>query len=357
MAIINFSDLNNGDKINLGADKLVFDGGIDAADVAIGSTRAGLVLSVGGTSITLKVWVIGNLHGDQVAFGNSSELLVGDAQFTLNNDNNANLLSSFFLGNDNHDQILGLGGDDDMSGGEGNDKIYGNAGRDILKGDGDDDVLDGGTMNDQIFGGLGNDTIKITGANTGNDRVKGGEGNDEIFYSGASREWKQRIDGEAGNDVVHGGKGDDRLWGGADNDTVTGFGGDDLIIGGLGADLLDGKQGKDTYRITAADSPSIVGEFDNVLHFYTGKDIFDLDLVGTSINYIEQALSTDDFGAAAAKAVELFITNEGLKDYVFIAGLTRGWLFGEFTGDNTPDLAIEIGNGVGLDRLDFNDII
>jgi Ca2+-binding RTX toxin-like protein len=283
-------------------------------------------------------------------------LLVGDTTFALGNDNKANLLSSFFLGDDHDDQIRGMGGDDDMTGGEGNDLMFGNAGRDILRGEGDDDTLDGGTMNDQIFGGDGSDTVNITGSNTGNDRVRGGDGNDEIFYSGGSREFRQRIDGEGGTDVVHGGKGNDRLWGGDGNDTVFGFGGDDRIIGGLGADLLDGKQGDDTYVIAAADSPSIDGEFDRILHFGR-KDVLDLDLVGTAVNYIEEGLSTDDFGEAAAKAVELLVANEGFKDYVFIAGISRGWLFGEFTGDNTPDLAIQIEDAESLKDLDFTHII
>jgi Ca2+-binding RTX toxin-like protein len=356
MAVINFSALNNGDKISLGGDTLVFDGGIDAADVSIGQVKAGVTLSVGGITIILKDWVIGNLNSAQIMFGNGSELLVGNTLFGLGGDNNANLLAPFFLGDDNHDQIRGMGGDDDMSGGEGNDLIFGQGGDDTLNGDGDDDTLNGGIGDDKIFGGEGNDTIRIDDADTGHDKVKGGTGDDEILYSNASRAAKLRLDGEAGNDTVHGGRGDDKLFGGDDIDTVFGFGGDDHIEGGNGADTLDGMAGKDTYLIKATESPPAADGFDTV-KFVAADDTFDLDLAGTKQNYIEEDFSTADFAAALAKATAVLIQQEGLKDYVFLYGADGGWLFGEYTGDNTPDIAIRIENGFAEDHLDFKDII
>ena len=57
------------------------------------------------------------------------------------------------------------------------------------------------------------------------------------------------------------------------------------------------------------------------------------------------------------EAVNLLVQNEGLKDYVFIAGKSVGWLFGEFTDDINFDVAVKIQNGGSLASLDFSDII
>jgi Ca2+-binding RTX toxin-like protein len=296
MAVINFSTLADGAKFKLGGDNLVFDGGISAADVSIAELGNGVELSVGAKSILLKNWTIGNLNSAQVTFNNGSELMVGDTLFGLAGDNNANMLEPFFPGNENRDQLRGMGGDDELTGGEGDDLLFGQGGNDTLNGQGDADWLDGG-------------------------------------------------------------KGNDTLNGGDDKDILKGFSGDDIIVGGAGADRLDGGSGADTFQITAADSPNGAGLFDKVVEFISGSDRFDLDVAGTADNYIEKRLKTDAYADALTKATELLVANDGLKDYVFIAGNSKGWLFGEFSGDMTFDLAIEILNGNGLGKLDFSDII
>lgn len=296
MAVINFSALKDGKKIDLGGDNLVFDGGISAADVSIAELRNGVELSVGAKSVLLKNWVTGNLNSAQVTFNNGSELMVGDTLFALGGDNNANMLEPFFPGNDRRDQLRGMGGDDELTGGEGDDLIFGQGGNDILNGQGDADWLDGG-------------------------------------------------------------KGNDTLNGGSDKDTLKGFSGNDILVGGGEADRLDGGSGADTFQIAAADSPNGVGLFDKVVEFISGSDKFDLDLAGTATNYIEKRVKTDSYADALTKATELLVANDGLKDYVFIAGNSRGWLFGEFSGDMTFDLAVEILNGNGVGKLDFSDIV
>src|SRR5687768_16173815 len=112
MAVINFSALKNGKKLDLGADNLSFDGGISAAEVSIAQQDNGVQLSVGTKSVLLKNWEIGNLNSAQVTFGNGSELMVGDTLFALNDDNKDNMLEPFFPGNPNRDQLRGMGGDD-----------------------------------------------------------------------------------------------------------------------------------------------------------------------------------------------------------------------------------------------------
>lgn len=75
------------------------------------------------------------------------------------------------------DTIFGLGGDDWLSGGNGNDRLFGGAGNDVLFGDSQNDFLSGGTGNDTLFGGLYHDTLK---GGAGADRIDGGEHSDVL---------------------------------------------------------------------------------------------------------------------------------------------------------------------------------
>ncbi|HMC12232.1 MAG TPA: hypothetical protein VKH44_13115, partial [Pirellulaceae bacterium] len=82
----------------------------------------------------------------------------------------------------------------------------------------------GDAGNDHITGGSGDDVL-IGGA--GNDHVNGGSGDDLIR-------------GNQGNDKLQGCDGDDILVGDAGNDDLIGDGGRDLLIGGAGNDHLVG---------------------------------------------------------------------------------------------------------------------
>jgi hypothetical protein len=107
--------------------------------------------------------------------------------------------------------IYGLGGDETIVGGRGNDQLGARNG---------DNRLFGGPGNDMLFGGSGNDVLN------------GGPGND----------W---LEGGPGNDVLNGGPGNDRLQGGPGNDVLNGGPGNDLLVAGPGRDLLNGGPGDD----------------------------------------------------------------------------------------------------------------
>src|SRR5262245_50715092 len=96
----------------------------------------------------------------------------------------------------------------------------------------------------QAFGLNGNDSITLDEANgplpsanlfgnAGNDTLTGGSGNDQLF-------------GQAGNDTLLGKGGNDFLFGGADNDVLTGGDGDDQVFGEAGNDRLIWNPGDDT---------------------------------------------------------------------------------------------------------------
>ncbi|MEZ5871926.1 MAG: calcium-binding protein [Nitratireductor sp.] len=113
---------------------------------------------------------------------------------------------------DTGEQVAGLGGSDNITGGLGNDIIGGGSGMDTIHGGGGNDVIDGGADGDTLNG------------DAGDDFINGGSGGDQI-------------DGGADNDIIDGGLGDDGIDGGTGNDT---------IYGGLGSDIIHGGDGDDT---------------------------------------------------------------------------------------------------------------
>ncbi len=171
-------------------------------------------------------------------------------------------------------QLEGLAGGDLLSGGMGNDiliggadfdQLYGNPGDDRLYADevaptdqliaalevqADDDHyrepyrlgdvganvdLHGGIGDDQIFGSAAGESI-VGGDN--DDLIAGGGGNDFILGD--------RFDSEVfGADLMYGGMGDDFISGDIGDDIGHGGGGEDYLLGGSGADALFGGAGDD----------------------------------------------------------------------------------------------------------------
>jgi VCBS repeat-containing protein len=107
--------------------------------------------------------------------------------------------------------ILGLGGQDRLTGGGLADTICGGSGDNTLTGGAGNDLLVGGPTRDTLDGGTGDDTILALG----------------------------------GDDLLNGGADNDTLDGGADNDTLNGNDGNDRLTGGAGRDRFDGGAGAD----------------------------------------------------------------------------------------------------------------
>jgi Ca2+-binding RTX toxin-like protein len=89
-------------------------------------------------------------------------------------------------------QILGLTGNDTLTGnsladiiegGVGNDRLFGLGGNDILNGGDGNDSLDGGNGDDYVSGEIGNDTLF---GSSGSDFFNGGAGTDVANYSSFS---------------------------------------------------------------------------------------------------------------------------------------------------------------------------
>jgi Ca2+-binding RTX toxin-like protein len=109
-------------------------------------------------------------------------------------------------------------------------------------------------------------------------RVIFGASVSEADINGSSRD--DRLYGGAGNDTVSGGDGDDYLEGNADNDTLKGGKGkdeleggqgDDTLIGGSGDDKLYGGKGSDSYRFEAGEGTDTIKDSDGLGSVYVSE--------------------------------------------------------------------------------------
>lgn len=189
---------------------------------------------------------------------------------TLNGTAQSN---DFLYGGADQDVLVGLQGDDFLFGQSGNDVLQGGDGRDQLFGGAGNDWLDGGTGANLLVGGAGNDVYRVTSfddvvneyANNGSDLVRttmaslsllsGRVGQydsiEDLAYigsgafQGTGNALNNRIVGGRGNDLLSGEAGADLLRGGRGNDTLQGGVGSDTLEGGAGADQLNGGAGVD----------------------------------------------------------------------------------------------------------------
>jgi serralysin len=120
----------------------------------------------------------------------------------------------------------------------------------------------GGTPgNDQLTGGDGDDYIF---GNGGSDTMSGGNGNDQIYSTNIDRAGAPDLlgdvmNGGAGNDIMFGDDGNDRLNGNGGNDQLNGKGGNDWLNGGDGNDTIDGGAGNDMAIYAGARDTYTVG--------------------------------------------------------------------------------------------------
>jgi Ca2+-binding RTX toxin-like protein len=111
----------------------------------------------------------------------------------------------------------------------------------VIEGDAGNDDLQGGDGDDDVEGDEGRDVVA---GGLGDDEREGGPGNDRLLPSpGNDRQF-----GNGGNDFVSGGAGNDRQNGGAGADRIIGGAGRDSQNGGPGRDRCNGGAGNDSAR-------------------------------------------------------------------------------------------------------------
>ncbi|GAA0655121.1 VCBS domain-containing protein [Brevundimonas lenta] len=165
--------------------------------------------------------------------------------------------------------IVGSAFDDLLVGGTHDDHLSGGLGRDTLLGGAGDDVLSGGQgLANQLQGGAGNDLYILDANDTvvelagqGHDTVEArigawvmGANIENMYYAGPGRfigtgnALDNMILGGDGNDILRGGGGDDQLYGGSGEDTVAlrgAVGAYTITEEGIGWRIVDSVAGRD----------------------------------------------------------------------------------------------------------------
>ncbi|PLX39331.1 MAG: hypothetical protein C0606_02050 [Hyphomicrobiales bacterium] len=276
---------------NSGNDLLV---GLGAKDVL----RGGLgndTLNGGAQNDTLD----GGGGNDTAIFSGSGKITVdlrktGD-QNTWQGSDKLTGIENVTSGNGN-DKLIGNNGLNTLVGNNGNDALFGLGAQDVLRGGGGNDTLNGGSQNDTLDGGGGVDTAVFSGSgnitvdlrktgnqNTGQgsdkltaiENVTSGGGNDRLTgKAGANKlvgnNGNDTLSGLNGNDLLLGGNNNDKLFGGNQNDTLKGGGGADTLRGDAGNDQLFGQAGVDTFVFDDG-----FGK-DRILDYNDNADIIDL---------------------------------------------------------------------------------
>ena len=259
------------------------------------------------------------------------------------------------------------------------------------------DALNDSALNDSILSLGGNDTV--TALRGGDDRVSAGDGRDwvdagignDLIEGGTDGTY----DGQIGGDVLHGGVGDDEIYGEektalADalqhgnseagtnelGEFVSGGDGNDWIISSGGNDLLSGGSGKDLI-IAGAGNDDIWGDSEyraglgwNTTRWVSGNDLsatFNSSYSG-SVRLTDGSVGGDD--VIYSGAGEDWVSGEAGDDFidggagddvlygmqgldVLIGGDGDDWITGDFASGQTglEESADYLDGGQGIDHL------
>ncbi|WP_054464452.1 Calx-beta domain-containing protein [Planktothricoides sp. SR001] len=186
-------------------------------------------------------------------------------------------------------QILGLSGQDNLTGTTAADQINGNQGTDTINGSNGDDTLWGGKGSDQIDGGADNDLIY----------------------------------GNKDNDILNGGDGNDTLHGGQRRDILTGGAGDDILAGELGQDILTGDAGNDTFILAGGEFAALsLPQADVIMDFTLGDKI---GLAG-GLAFADLTLETISLSLNNAAAITATALKAGGNYLGIVAGIAPATL-------------------------------
>ncbi len=231
------------------------------------------------------------------------------------------------------------------------DYIVGGDGSQYLSGGAGADTLVGGGGADTLVGGAGFDTVSYFNApsavsvdlNTGRGTLGDAKGD---TYSGI-----ERVDGSNWNDIIRGSNRDEYLSGGNGNDTLIADrfsdgltkGGNDVLVGGLGADKMWGGGGSDRFVFaTLSDSGKVMSAADLIYDFTRG-DLLDFSQIDARVDvggdqafaYVGSNLFT---GSGQIRS-----WNDGMDTYVAVNA----------TGDHMPEMLVVLSGVVPLTSIDF----
>jgi Ca2+-binding RTX toxin-like protein len=313
--------------------------------------------------------------------------------------------------------IFGDRHDNWINGGTGDDTLVGGSGRDSLFGGDGNDWLDGGAHVDVMRGGLGDDTYvahqtgdrileeadagidtvlsyartfklganvevgmimsterahmngnaldNVIYAGTGNNVMNGGAGTDTVSYEfGVSGDAGVRVSlasggvrdtGGSGRDKVHnfenlvGSMNDDWLGGDSGDNMLSGLAGDDTLLGAEGKDTLEGGDGNDTFDFDAVtDMSTDPAATDVITDFTAGEDLIDL----SGIDAMAGTLEDDGFTFIGAADFSADATGE--LRYTFDADTGIGTLSGSTDADADAEFVVQV---VGVTELAAADLV
>ena len=149
-----------------------------------------------------------------------------------------------------------------------------------------------------ILGLTGNDTL------TGNslaDIIEGGVGNDRLF-------------GLGGNDVLNGGDGDDFLDGGIGDDYVSGEIGNDTFFGSLGSDFFNGGAGTDVANYSSFSSSITLLPTGAILKGGGGTDqLFQVETIIANAGFSNNTIDASSAASPASINVNLGALTNNLQ--------------------------------------------
>lgn len=340
--IIRFNRGDGYDILSLGDnDTIVLGAGITEADLGFSiitnpyaPTSGDLLITLsGGTDRLCLSWFVGEQVPVSVRLADGTTL---DAAALLERSSGIN----------------GTTGSDTLTGTSGNDRIFGLAGNDILYGQGGHDRLDGGPGIDNLQGGAGDDAYWVDNIS---DQVveAAGAGTDTVNASVAYT---------LGNNIEHltltgsasiAGRGNNLA------NTLIGNAGDNLLDGLAGADRMRGGVGNDTYLVESAGDvvEELAGEgLDRVeatvsYSLVSTPHVENLGLSGTTaINGMGNSASNVLTGNAGNNVLSGGVGNDTLNGGAGSDTLLGGAGDDAYLVDTSTDVIIELA-GEGVDSV------
>jgi Ca2+-binding RTX toxin-like protein len=309
------------------------------------------------------------------------------------------------IGDSGNNVLYGYNGNDILSGGAGNDTMLGGAGNDAYYVDSTSDILyetttsissvDAGgidmvissvswTLGDYFenlrlnsssaIDGTGNALNNIIFAGNGDNVLDGGAGTDMLsyYYSSAGvslnlASTSAQATGGSGSDTVlnfenlAGTMYNDTLIGNGGNNTLYGYSGNDKLIGGAGNDLLNGGNGNDMLVGSIGKDTLIGGGGNDTFYFNTTPN------ASTNVDTITDFSSADDViwlenaiftslsatGTLASDYFSATATAQDANDYIFY-DQTTGNLYYDADGTGST-AAVQIANLSSHPSINYSD--
>jgi Ca2+-binding RTX toxin-like protein len=248
--------------------KVVADGGTDADEITMatgtkkelqGNPNDGQPIDETGIDnaaipFTASVLICGGRGDDVITGGEGNDILVGDGlcPATVSDDDvNLSYDTTDHGDDDGADRIYGIGGNNLMLGLGGADQLYGgfDGGDTMIGGSGDDTIRADGENGSVLIGGsrINPDSAPTGVSQPGDDQLFGADAADVLIgdnghvsggtvYVDLSAGGDDVLEGGAGNDRLFGGRARDIMYGGAGNDYLDGGDDGDAVVGGVAAD-------------------------------------------------------------------------------------------------------------------------